>query len=223
MILERGENVVEMQAFSADQVRALTGLSDRQLRYWDDTGFFSPRYAEDQHYRSRQRLYSFQDLVGLRTIALLRNEHHISLQELRQVGEWLKEHHASPWSSLTFYVMGRHVVFDDPVTGERIAGQPFGQIALPIEMERIAQTVRGDVDQLRRRRPEQVGQVDRKRQVVSNAAVLRGTRITTSAIRAFYQAEYPIEAILAEYPQLTPDDIQAAIDYEESRRSTRTA
>jgi hypothetical protein len=30
--------------FSAEQVCRLTGLSARQLRYWDLTGFFSPTY-----------------------------------------------------------------------------------------------------------------------------------------------------------------------------------
>lgn len=205
---------------SAPNRCALTGLSDRQLRYWDDTGFFPLQFDEDERYRSRQRLYSFQDLVGLRTIATLRNDYHIPLQELRQVGDWLKERRAAPWSSLTLYVVGRHVAFDDPATGGRVAGRP---IVLLIELERVAQTVRRDVDRLRRRRPEQIGRIDRKRQVVSNAAVLGGTRIPTSAIWEFHRAEYPVEAILAQYPQLTPDDIEAAIRYEQSRRLSQPA
>ncbi len=93
-----------VQAFSVDQVRALTGLSERQLRRYDETSFFLPQYVYDDKFGARNRLYSFQDLrlysfqdlISLRTIAILRNEHHVSLQELRKVNDWLKAHHNSP-------------------------------------------------------------------------------------------------------------------------------
>jgi hypothetical protein len=34
-------------AFSEEQVDRLTGLSKAQLRYWDRTGFFAPKFAEE--------------------------------------------------------------------------------------------------------------------------------------------------------------------------------
>ena len=88
--------------FSADQVRRLTGLSEHQLRYWDNTAFFSPWRLDTGPHRPYNRIYSYRDLVGLRAVAILRNSHRIPLQELRKVGKWLSERCDTPWSSLSF-------------------------------------------------------------------------------------------------------------------------
>ncbi len=119
----------ELLAFSIERVSRLTGLSVRQLRYWDEKGIFSPQFApqfadedRDQPY---SRVYSFRDVVGLRTLAQLRKR--VPLQELRKLGNWLKQHYDTPWSSLRFYVSGRKIVIDDPETGVRFALRPPGQ------------------------------------------------------------------------------------------------
>ncbi len=36
-----------LEAFTEDQVVQLTGISKRQLRHWDRTDFFKPRYTEE--------------------------------------------------------------------------------------------------------------------------------------------------------------------------------
>jgi hypothetical protein len=41
--------MAELLAFTADHVARLTGLSNRQLRYWDDTGFFAPALLDEHH------------------------------------------------------------------------------------------------------------------------------------------------------------------------------
>src|SRR6266404_2158737 len=101
-------------AFSTDQVRSLTRLSVRQLRYWDTTGFFSPEYAPGYSYGVFSRVYSFRDVVGLYTIGLLRKRYKFPLQKLRQVGAYLHDHHETPWASLALYVVGQDIVFRDP-------------------------------------------------------------------------------------------------------------
>jgi len=53
-------------AFSADDVCRVTGLSQRQLAYWDKTGFFAPEFASPKE-RPFARVYSFRDVVGLRS------------------------------------------------------------------------------------------------------------------------------------------------------------
>jgi len=106
----------EILAFTAENVCKLTGLSARQLAYWDATDFFSPELLGEHRRRAFGRIYSFRDVVGLRAIAVLRNEYRIPLQELRRVGEWLLSQHASPWSSLRFALSNRKVVFRDPDT-----------------------------------------------------------------------------------------------------------
>ena len=74
-------------AFSEASVERLTGLTSAQLRYWDKTGFFAPTYADDDRRTPYSRIYSFKDVVGLRTLGLLRRQHNVSLQHLRQVAK----------------------------------------------------------------------------------------------------------------------------------------
>ncbi|MCL5961066.1 MAG: DUF433 domain-containing protein [Chloroflexi bacterium] len=204
----------EMLAFSVEQVCRLTGLSISQIRYWDRQGFFTPQYVDDSRRRPFSRVYSFRDVVGLRTLALLRNKHHVSLQELRKVGAWLREHYESPWASLTFYVGGGKIFFDDPHDRVRRVGALPEQTAMHIEMERIAGETREALSQLRERRAEDVGQITRNRYVLHNAYVVAGTRIPTSAIWNFYRAGYSIDDIIQQYPRLTPDDVRAALAHE---------
>ena len=53
--------------------------------------------------------------------------------------------------------------------------------------------------------------------MLRNAPVIAGTRIPTAAIRRYQEAGYTVEQILAEYPDLTPHDVEAALKYEENR------
>ncbi len=216
--------MAHVQAFNADQVRKLTKLSERQLRHWNNTGFFTPHFSEGEQFSRRQRLYSFQDLVSLRVLSLLRNTYHVSLQELRPVGERLSKVHNAPWASQRFWVAGRHVVFEDPTTGERMIGRPLGQLVLPvIKLNEVAQDMGEAVDRLQRRGPDQIGHIDRNRQVASNNSTLRGTRIPTSTIWEFHEAGYSSEDILKQYPQLTLKDVEVALKYETEQRSAQSA
>jgi uncharacterized protein (DUF433 family) len=208
-------------AFSAQHVCQLTGLSMRQVRYWDRTGFFSPCYSDEHRRRPFSRVYSFRDVVGLRAIAVLRQQYRVPLQELRRVGAQLAERYESPWTSLRLYVAGQRVFFDDPTTGARVATNPPAQAVFPIEMQRIAHEMQAAVKRLRKRQAEDIGKVTQHRYVAHNAPVLAGTRIPTSAVWNFHQAGYDTAAIIREYPRLTPDDVRAAITYEEQRRQKR--
>lgn len=207
----------EFMAFSSDQVSRLTGLSAWQLQHWAATDFFLPEYRDaDRRYFGR--IYSFRDVVGLRALAKLRNEYWISLQELRRVGAWLGERFRDPWATLTFYVVGRRVVFDDPVSGLRMAPGTPSQLTLPIEMVKITEETARAVKRLQRRGPEQIGKIVRNRYLAHNEPVLAGTRIPTAAIWDFHDAGFGVEDIQREYPTLTRRDIQAAIRYERKRR-----
>jgi len=50
--------------------------------------------------------------------------------------------------------------------------------------------------------------------VSHNRPVIAGTRIPTSAIKSFNDAGYTVDEIIEEYPDLTPEDVKAALDYE---------
>lgn len=206
-------------ACSREQVRRLTGLSDAQLRYWDRTGFFSPQYVDEDRQGAYSRIYSYRDVVGLRAIAEMRKI--VPLQQLCRIGEWLARHYEEPWSRLTFYVSGRRVYFDEPETGELVATVPAGQGTMWVEMTKVARRIDAAVDELRQRTPDQIGKVSQNRYVAHNAPVLSGTRIPTGAVWDFYEAGYDIPAIIREYPTLTPEDVETAIEYERTRQRGR--
>lgn len=209
--------MAELAAFTAEHVCRLTGLSPRQVSYWDRTGFFSPTLLDENRRRTFARIYSFRDVVGLRTIAILRNRHAVPLQELRRVGEWLHSKHDAPWSSIKFALKGNKVVFFDPLSGEAVEPRGAGQEVLPVALESIANEMREASALLLERRGEQVGQIARNRYVVHNAWVVAGTRIPTSAIWNYHQAGYDSEEIIREYPRLTAADVAAAVRFEARR------
>lgn len=207
----------ELAAFTADNVCRLTGLSARQIGYWAKTGFFSPTLLDEYGRRAFGRIYTFRDVVGLRTIAILRNEHAVPLQELRRAGEWLHSKHDAPWSSLKFALRGRKVVFYDPSSGVAVEPRGAGQEVLSIALEPIAAEMRSAAERLRERKKDQIGRLVRNRYVVHNAWVIAGTRIPSSAIWNYHQAGFSTEDIIKEYPRLTARDVAAAIDFEAPR------
>lgn len=73
----------EPAAFTAEPVCRPTELSRRQLASWASTGFVRPEY-EVTGRRAFARIYSFRDLVALRTLALLGSRYHTPLQALKR-------------------------------------------------------------------------------------------------------------------------------------------
>ena len=199
-------------AFSILRASRLTGLSASRLRHWDNIGLYSPEFADEDRGHLYSRVYSFRDIVGLRTLARLRER--VPLKELRRLGVWLKQRYDSPWASLRFYLLGKQIIIDDPKLGYKLS-LPSGQLPLPaFPLEEVAQETLRDVNKLRDRSSENIGKVIRHRHVMSNTPIIAGTRIPTSAIWEYHDAGYNAEQILREYPQLRLQDIEAAISEE---------
>jgi uncharacterized protein (DUF433 family) len=196
--------------FSAAQVRRLTELSAHQLSYWDETDFFRPAHVGEPGERFG-RVYSFEDLVGLRVIAIMRSQ--VPLQELRRVGEWLLNHRGS-WAGRKFWIRGSRVFWDDE-DGLRIGtGQP-NQSEIPIEMDAITEDMRSAIAKLRKRPADQVGKLEQRRYTVGHRMLIAGTRIPTRAVWELYRAGYDKAAIQKEFPRLTNRDIEAALEWEQ--------
>ncbi len=208
-----------IRAFSEDQVSRLAGLSKGQLRAWDRRGFFRPDYAHEDRRLPYSRVYSFKDVVGLRAISILLKDHRIALAKLRKVADELEKRGFEHWADVKLYILKREVHFRPPQSKD-VEGVWSGQLAM-LEVVDVINDISERVDELQKRKPDQVGQVERHRFVARNAAVISGTRIPTSAIRRYHEAGYSTARILAEYPSLTKDDVRAAIEFEE--RLTRTA
>jgi uncharacterized protein (DUF433 family) len=204
-----------IRAFSAVHVCRLTGLSQRQLSYWDGTRFFSPYYASENRRSPFSRVYSFEDLVGLRVIAILRKKYEIPLQTLRRVAEELSQYHLRPWSGLVLYVVGKKVHFKEPAT-DKIRGVGGAQLVFPLDLDRVMDDMSAKANELRNRRRDQIGKIERNRNVVHNAWVIAGTRIPTKTVWRYHQAGYDSAAILRDYPLLTTADIRSAISHEKA-------
>jgi uncharacterized protein (DUF433 family) len=86
-----------------------------------------------------------------------------------------------------------------------------GQIVmtLDIPLEEIRAELRGRVAVLRARRG--TGEIDRQRGVIGGTAAARGTRISVAAIRRMARGGWDTARILAEYPELRPADVDAAL------------
>lgn len=198
-------------AFSVEQVHKLTGLSPGNLIDWDASGFFSPSYAYEKRRSPYSRIYSFEDVVGLRTLAMLRER--VSMQHLKEAATRLKAHNGKPWSQLTLYVLNGEVHFKRPDSGI-IEGAVSGQYGATIPLESVATEMRAKAEELKKRDPATVGKFDRKRFVMGGAPVIAGTRILVESVRSLADAGYTPAQILREYPDLELADVHAAMEFD---------
>jgi DNA-binding transcriptional MerR regulator len=207
------DNVIH--AFTADHVVRITGLSHRQLSYWDSTGFFAPWSATEDRRGPYARIYSFKDVRVLRTLSILRKDYEIPLQHLRKVAEALSQLDESPWSSQTLYVLGKRVQFREPNTG--LIRDVLDKQYVNLPLRSIVEDVELRAAQLKERSAKQVGRIVRHRYIAHNNWVVAGTRIPIGAIRRFRDAGYSTEQIVEEYPMLKPQDIAAALRHRQKR------
>jgi uncharacterized protein (DUF433 family) len=56
--------------------------------------------------------------------------------------------------------------------------------------------------------------VTRNRWIMSGVPIIAGTRIPTETIAWFHDNGYALDWILENFPRLTPEDVQAAIAFE---------
>ena len=205
------DNVI--RAFTADQVVRLTGLSKAQLATWDREGFFAPQYASEDRRAPYSRIYSFKDVVGLRTISLLRSSYSVPLWHLKEVADKLASR-AATWADVRLYVWKKRVHWDDPVTGKPI-GVADGQFAL-LAVADVMTDMRREAQELSYRDASDVGRIDRHRYVAHNALVIAGTRVRVLTIRQFLDAGYSTQQILNEFPCLKEADIEAVRNHPKS-------
>ena len=202
-----------LAAFSEDHVERLTGLTEGQLRSWDRAGFFAPRYAYEDRHAPYSRVYSFHDVVGLRTIEVLMKQYRVSLQSLRKVAQELVRRGFSHWADVKLYVLKRQVYFRAPKS-DKVEGVWDGQLDM-VPIIDVINDVEARVRELQKRDASQVGHVERHKHVVRNSSVVAGTRIPTAAIRRYREAGYTVDQIVKQYPALTAEDVQAALVHEE--------
>ena len=214
------DNPGAVRAFTADKVRRLTGLSARQLQYWDEQGFLSPSLSRRRAGRGRRRLYDFRDLVSLRVAADLRSNL-VPLQEIRRAAKHLRTlDYEHPLSELRFWEVNGRLYFEEAGT-YRSGRRPEQTIAIyPIPFGNLVRSLQEDIVKLDTR---PLGQTEQRRGTLSSQRVIAGTRILVSSIQRLAADGADEKEILELYPDLTAADIQAALVAEPTARPRKRA
>ena len=201
------QETVLLLVFSVDHAERVTGLSKSRLTRWDKLGFFSPEHLDDDDRGNPfARVYSFRDLVGLRTLKLLTDTYGVPLSELKKAAVELTKRADRPWEKIPLAVVKRKVVFDLDTTPRDSDGQ---QVLKHIPLPTIAAEVAQRAHELRNRDVAKHGLIERRPFVAHNAPVVAGTRIPARAIESFLEEGCSDKVIMAEYPSVTRLDIAA--------------
>lgn len=196
-----------MAAFSVEHASRVTGISKIRLTRWDRKGFFSPEYADDtDRGHPYSRVYSFVDLVGLRTLAVLTDKYRISLDELRKTYPELAKRVAKPWSDTQLAVWKGKVIWNLVDLPQDRHGQYLGH---HIKLPSITSEVAKRSEEIRSREKGKIGKIERHKFIAHNVPVIAGTRIPVRAIASFIEDGFSDEEILEEYPSITKLDIAA--------------
>ncbi len=208
---DQNNNVIA--ALSEEHISKVTGLSYSQLRRWDKRGFFSPAHAYENRSSAFSRIYSFEDAVGLRTIATLRSApYRISVKRLENLAEKMESDGIANWAEAKIWVVKGEPCYWRPNFSE-VVGSETGQLSMLPVIE-VIEEVKSRVDEIKVRSSNSYGKVERHRHIARNAWVVSGTRIPTATIRRYNEAGFTTSQILEEYPTLRHEDIEAALRHE---------
>ena len=133
------------QTFTSKEVVALTGISPRQLQWWDERHIVVP--AREGH----KRVYGLDDLAEVAVICDLRKRG-FSLQKIRRVIRFLQKElgkrlveTVSAASEYHLLTDGRHIFLEDSARGVvdllKNARQPMLTVCLSDTLERIEDLV----------------------------------------------------------------------------------
>jgi len=135
------------QTFTSKEVVALTGISPRQLQWWDERRIVVP--AREGH----KRAYGLDDLAEVAVICDLR-QRGFSLQKIRRVIRFLQKElgkrlveTVSAASEYHLLTDGRHIYLEDSARGVvdllKNARQPMLSVCLSDTIQRVRADVRG--------------------------------------------------------------------------------
>jgi DNA-binding transcriptional MerR regulator len=206
---------VAIRVFGLPKVKRLTGLSARQLQYWDERRFLPPSVSAGAG-RGRPRLYDFRDLVSLRVAADLRRQG-VSLQLIRKVHAHLQSlDYRHPLAELTFWAFEGQLYFSEAET-VRAGRRPEQVVAsFVVPVPRIVESLQHEIAQLDER---PLGEIERRRGTLGSKRVIKGTRIPTASIRRLAEDGLSEAEILQMYPDLGREDVRAALAEERPPRA----
>lgn len=143
--------------FNSKTASRITGLSFRQIDYWDRTHFIKPSVSEASGYGS-VRLYSFNDLVQLKVAKTLIDKG-LSLQKIRKAINYLKKNIPDvkkPLSELRFLTDGETIFTITKDKKSIIDTLKEGQLVFSIALGEILEKLEGEVSALQKERKYEV-------------------------------------------------------------------
>jgi uncharacterized protein (DUF433 family) len=156
----------------------------------------------------------------LRVAAELRGQG-ISLQMICKVNDHLRRlDYEKPLAELRIWVHGGSLYFDeaDTIRAGRRPEQVLAGFMVPVPA-----IVHDLENEIRRRDERRPGQIERRRGVLGKKPVIAGTRIPVDSVRRMVEDGMSDGEVLKQYPDLTAEDIAAALKEAPPRRSARRA
>lgn len=135
--------------FNADTVRRLTGITYRQLDYWDRTALVRPSIRGAQGKGSR-RVYSFQDVVEVRVVSRMLDSG-VSFPTVRKAVRYLTQHFdhvARPLAQLTLVADGKRVLVKMNDRRNMVDATAGGQVVIAVAVAEIAEEIKNTVVEL---------------------------------------------------------------------------
>ncbi|MGH2615119.1 MAG: DUF433 domain-containing protein, partial [Thermomicrobiales bacterium] len=201
----RNGGTIPLTVFDIHAVSRVTGLSVPQLQRWDRTGFLHPSLADPNRRRPGSRIYVKSDVLTLAAIARMRAAG-VPMRQIEPVLPLLapdREEHGE-WPARAFHIAANRVYLSQDEATE--AANRAGQVRpVTIDLASVAVDVDEAIARLPECLPEEIGQVMRRRAIMSGVPIIAGTRIPTETIAWFHDNGYTLDWVLENYPRLTPE------------------
>src|SRR3972149_6008878 len=138
-------------AYNAKTACKLTGITYRQLVYWDNTHLIKPSISEAEG-TGTVRLYSFTDLVELKVARMLKAQG-VSLQKIRKAVTWLKKNFPDikkPLAEKRLITDGNTIFVWAENREAALDVLSRGQLVMSIAIGKIIKDMKGEVDKIAR-------------------------------------------------------------------------
>jgi uncharacterized protein (DUF433 family)/DNA-binding transcriptional MerR regulator len=201
-------------AFPVPIASVLTGATVRQLAYWRKPTESAPPLLVPEGKRSGRYLYSWADIVALRSIVYLRQEK--SLPRIRRAVDLLRRLESDDWTHLGRYRLIRTpktIVVQTPAGEYLDLEQQPGTVLDEVLMDDVLapfETVGGRlVPGLQRPRPRLT--VDP--QVLGGYPVIAGSRVPFDVVAALAEDDLDADEITGVYPSVDREAIGDAVSF----------
>ena len=144
-------------SFNTRTVVMITGLTQRQIDYWDRTHFIKPSVKEASGYGT-SRLYSFEDIVQLKVAKTLIDKG-VSLQKIRKAIIYLKKNFPSakkPLSEMRFLTDGETIFVLANKKEKILDTLARGQMVFALAIGELIEEMKGKVEKINKDRKYKV-------------------------------------------------------------------